>query len=87
MFVVSLSYGTNCLDCKEENQSIDLCKKIESDFFKTKKVLTCKYETTTTTTTNADGSVTSTTTTTVSCDTPQQLALFNAIGIQIVNEK
>jgi hypothetical protein len=86
MFVVYLSYGANDLGSKEENLSIDLCKKIESIFFKIEKVSKCLYQTSTTTTVNADGSSTLTTTTTVSCDTPEELAIFNAIALQIITE-
>ncbi|WP_445718245.1 hypothetical protein [Flavobacterium sp.] len=42
------------------------------------ELLGCTSTTVTTTTTNTDGSSTSTSTTTVTCDTPQELAQYQA---------
>lgn len=42
------------------------------------RLLACTSETVTTTTTNTDGSSTSTSTTTVTCDTPEELAEYQA---------
>ena len=85
LFVVSLSYGTNPLDCKKTNQVIDLCEKVESNSLKTdkNKVLGCSSSVTSTVTTNADGSTTRTTTTTVSCDTAQELAQFHKLMLAL----
>ena len=77
--ITFLSYGTNNVNYKEENKTIGLCKKIESFFLHNKKVLACEAVTSTTSVINSDGSITTTTITTVSCDTPQELATFNAL--------